>query len=61
MSSDRISFAEYVDGVAKMSRVLRRAFETHCAGDSQKFNYRTVQEWDRTRSEFLSQGRQQHG
>ena len=52
MSSERISFAEYVERIG-MNRLARRAFETHCREHTDKFNYRTAQEWDRVRSEFL--------
>lgn len=59
MSAERLSFGEYVDRRG-MSRMLRAAFETHCK-QGIGFNYRTEQDWDQVRSEFLAAHRGRRG
>lgn len=55
-SEENISFAEYCDQI-KITGPLRRAFETHCRGDSAKFNFRSSAQWDLVRKEFLAADR----
>lgn len=51
MSSERLSFGEYVDKIG-MNRRLRAAFEVHCRNNG-GFSWLTEQGWEQVRSEFL--------